>query len=684
MKKIISLCIIFITAILFYYAYDSLNYIHYSKIISLENGLSAGKTVYSFSFKDETEAFEAIQDMAVFASQNDIQFLSKSLIPNEEGTYLYHYYVQTSDDAWIYERIRLTGGTKLDLCDPTIKGYLSSDSGDTAALGTYAAYDNRYFRHENEVIRIMNISNADRIESSFSLYFQSTQQARKALQYLSFHYPDAVVQSHSGGGGGSDADIESTYQNKQILLTAFCSLLIIVMSLLCLIVKDKKEILILKMQGHSALSIVCRLYLKFLFFLFLLFCITLGLLACIVLPSFDVYFGELFDQMVRYTATAAIMLPLILVCSCIYIRQTTNLLELKNGESTQWMNRINFILKIAISTVILFPFITAFNKLIPNIQKLHYLHANKEKLTDLSTFSYFNGSSEELQGLYDQTIYFDMSDYATFSNFASYMFEGISLKDAYDQEESLPLLYVNTTYLLSRQLTFYDEQQQCIPINRFKGKTYLIPSAKKDLYKPNDGEIIYVKHTGRHYNLDASQALYTVNDPILIVYGQYKGMNIYPTSVMFPGMGRKEIDAMVEQTTQRPFLIHSMKANVSRSITFCENNIISSGTTIVMFGILYTLFIIQFCYLYIDNNRKMFAVSYLCGKTRIQRYGKLWLIDMLVYLSVILAAKVQLQVPFALSLKFTVLFFLFDSMVLLLFIRKTEKKYLIPTLRGGG
>ena len=141
---------------------------------------------------------------------------------------------------------------------------------------------------------------------------------------------------------------------------------------------------------------------------------------------------------------------------------------------------------------------------------------------------------------------------------------------------------------------------------------------------------------------------------------------------------------MVEQTTQRPFLIHSMKANVSRSITFCENNIISSGTTIVMFGILYTLFIIQFCYLYIDNNRKMFAVSYLCGKTRIQRYGKLWLIDMLVYLSVILAAKALLQVPFALSLKFTVLFFLFDSMVLLLFIRKTEKKYLIPTLRGGG
>ena len=110
---------------------------------------------------------------------------------------------------------------------------------------------------------------------------------------------------------------------------------------------------------------------------------------------------------------------------------------------------------------------------------------------------------------------------------------------------------------------------------------------------------------------------------------------------------------------------------------------ISCAAITMIFAVLYSLFILQFCYLYIDHNKKEMALSYLCGKSRIERYGILWLINLIVYLAIILGAMLAFHYPLSICLEFTMLFFAWDALHMLWFLKRMEKKELIAALRGG-
>lgn len=684
MKKIIYIYILFLASVLFYYTYDSFNYIHYSNIFNLENGLSESKHPYALNLYDTEKESEILNAVSRFAKEQDIQFLVHELMPTDDGTYLYHYYVQTTQDDWIYHTIRMTGGEKIDLTDASGTGYLSSDKNDENAAGTFSSYDNRHFEQEKEVIRILHFANRkETAPSSVSFYFDSEQSAVKMQEYITEHFKDSCHLERVNGQGGSEEAIHSTYRNSEISFAIVCSFIILLLLILCRIVKDKKEILIMKMNGHSTPFIVVKLYLSFLMSACVLFSFSLFSIALFVIRSFDPYFNELYKELFHYVLYAFLAVPLILAFSFLYIKHTTSVLELKNDQSFYLMNYANVFLKIVISIFMLTPFITSFNKLISRLQKYHYLKTNETVLNDFYTFSYYSGDRADLQPLYDQTIYFDMSDYAYRNDFTFYMMSGLSLYDTLKEEEALPLLYVNKTYLRKKNISFLDEFHQPVDMERLEDKTYLIPLSKKNLYHPEDGEIIYVETTGTHQNWNASEPLYQIREPILVLYGKYAGMNIYPNAILFDGMDRSEAEHLIRSVSSDDFRIHSTRANFNREMVNCEDDILSCGFITLTFGLLYGLFMLQFCYLFIDNNKKEIAVNYLCGKTKWEIYGFMWLINLAIYLTVILVSMLLLQYSLSSCVRFSSLFLLLDTIIILIFIHKTEKNDLIPTLRGG-
>lgn len=684
MKKILGAFIIFLACALFYYTYDSFNYIHYSNILNLENALSNEKHCYNLVIENQEKAEDLVKAVTAYSDDHNIQFIIKKLMPTEDGTYLYHYYVQTVDDRWIYKSIHMTSGKKISLTSSTNKQYLSSDSNDKNAAGTFSSYNNKHFSQENEVIQIMNVSNLNAAdEPIITFYLDSEESAKDIKNFLSNYYTNDFQFQAAGGYGGSEESIQSTYRSGEILFVIICSIMITIFLIICLITKDKKEILIMRLHGRKTLSIAIKLYLRFLAVLYLLFTISTFLLLMFFTDVFDPYFSDLINESFSYMLYGMILVPIVLLASAIYIKTTTHVLELKNNQSYSLMNYANIGLKIIISIVVLSPFITTFNRLIPNLQKYQYLKTNESYLRSFYTFSYFNGSSEELQKIYDQTIYFDMSDYAYMNDYTAYSLTGLSLYDYQGIEESLPLLYVNKTYLIENNYQFYDEDHNKIDLSKFKEKTYLIPLGKSAIYRPDDGTAVYVESTGVHKNLHADQPLYQVKQPILVYYPKYTGMNIYPNNVLFSNKSRSEIEALVSSITNKSFLVHQMDANISRELINCEDTILSCASITIIFILLYGLFIIQFCYLYMDNYKKEIAIGYLNGKSKIERYGSIWLINFIIYVIVILASLLLNHYPISICIEFSLLFFILDTINILFFIHKTEKHEMVPALRGG-
>ena len=86
------------------------------------------------------------------------------------------------------------------------------------------------------------------------------------------------------------------------------------------------------------------------------------------------------------------------------------------------------------------PFVTSMNMLVPNLSQYIHISMNAEKYEGYYNISYFEGRREELQEIYEQTIYFDMTDYALMSDAAAYALSGMPLneEDRID-EYNLPL-----------------------------------------------------------------------------------------------------------------------------------------------------------------------------------------------------------------------------------------------------
>lgn len=101
---------------------------------------------------------------------------------------------------------------------------------------------------------------------------------------------------------------------------------------------------------------------------------------------------------------------------------------------------INVILKIAISIIIMMPLVTSLNQAYFNLEKYIYTKQHYQEYTDYYTFAYFEGNKEELEEVFQQNIYFDMSDYNYASDINAYAYTGMP---NIENTENLPIIYVN-------------------------------------------------------------------------------------------------------------------------------------------------------------------------------------------------------------------------------------------------
>jgi len=638
---------------------------------------------YELNIYDEEYKSEIMQDILQISRENEFQFITTDRIPTDDGSMLYRYYINTFDNDWIYDNIRMISGDVIDFTNPDEKNYMSSNINDPNAKGTFSSFNNRYFMQENEVFQFMNASThlKNAYNQSFSFRIDGEKAGLEIQKILNEKYDSKIMEFEMLGFQSADIEsINSVYRTSDIIFAFGYSIIAIMLIMICIIIKDKKEILIRKMNGQSSLYIVYKLYFLPLIFSWLLYSLTFVCLWMIFIGFDFQFFKNVFYDIVKFVVVGFFTVPLILFLSYIYIFFTTNIIELKNNQSLKLMTHTNIILKIMISVSMLMPFVTSLNMFIPNFQRYMHLEKMKEEYQDYYYLSHFEGSDNELNQLFQDNIYINFDDYNLASYFTNLMKTGIPYGE--DPVMDIPIIHVNQKYASSYE--FIEDNGQKVDISSYQKPIMLIP----DKYKNDDidfsGEQMIVKETFRHINLNFRQSVYAITDPVIIVHHDFNSMDFSHSTLYFQTQNRDMLEKAISSITDAPFGLLKVQNGINYSQVKSEFVFIQTISYFIIYTFVYSLFMLQFILLYIQDNKKELTVSYMLGKSRLDRYGNLWLINLCIYLFVILIVLLFRKIPILLCIEFVIIFLTFDCIVLWLLIRRFEKKNMVSYLKGEG
>ncbi|WP_050637433.1 hypothetical protein [Candidatus Stoquefichus sp. SB1] len=687
MKKILIIYIVFVASLLFYMSYDSYNYMNCARIANISNKITEELFICNIDVDDSLAIAEVFNTINEFAYKENTEFVLNENIVEDDGTMLYNKYLYATDNQWIYDTVRMTSGQKIDFMKKaTSQDYLSSNKNDKQAKGTFSSYDNTYFAYENEVYRFYSAkSSVENMKSkSFSVDMVDAENANKLSERLIEKYGNHLKCEVNHPYGGSESDILTVYRYSDIQFAFICSFAIMGIMMICIITKDKREILIRRMNGNNAFGICIRLYSQTLFVDFVVFVLTIIIIWCVLIGKWDSYYIELFNDMKRFSTYAFLSIPCLLILSGVYVHYTVDIRELKNNQSLKVMNNLNYLFKIGMSLFLIVPFVTSFHATLPHIIKYQYVQSNKEKIEQYWHFAFSEASPEEMNEIYKSCLYVDMTDYSHMSKINAIM------KPGYDSGEgnmSVPLVTVNDNYL--KDFTLFDLNNQKINIASLPEKTMLIPEqyqhtelTPSQMYEAENK--IIVKNTGTHYNLQVRESNYKLDNPIVLLIHDYSG-DVSWNNIYFKAETKQkynELHNYIQSITKKSYKLLNTSADITHYTISAQQVFTELFSKLFIYGFVYLLFILQFMTLYIQDCRKEMSIQYMLGKSKWDRYGNMFIINVCIYLCIILLGVLWQNIALSMCLEFSAIFFSFDSLLMFVYIKLFEKKSIVLSLKG--
>lgn len=686
MKKMLLCFMVFISCMLFFYSYDSYNLMNYARILNISNQMSNNKQYCNLSFINIDKKQDVLRDLVQFSIDNDIQFSLHDTPMTDDGTVVYCEYIYTLSNDWIYNSIQMKSGDKIDFTNINEAGYLSSDANDLLASGRYTSYDNSYFARETEVIQLRSVKDVGNLywEQTY-LVTDSQYNAEKLVNYLNQKYEKDIVMDLSYPHGGTEQDILGVYKTNEILLIVICGFCISFLILVCIISKDKREIIIRRMNGQNIFLITIQLYLKMLVLAYCVFVFMLTVMWFIFVGEYNSYYHELFSDVKMYCIYGIIFVLVLLVLASLYIKNTTNVLELKNSQSAKRMLYVNYVIKIGMSIILATPFIVNLTEAIPHIQKYKYIMDNEDKLMNFYKIANVERMKENGKKEIMQYPYCNMEEYGLTRS--PYFIEGMDSSEIEDYVMNTPLVVANEAFLKDYEL--YDENNERIDLTILEHKTLIIPSKWKGKeLKPENkytsNHQIYVQSTGTIDNLSVGELFFQLDEPVILFVNEFEEYSMDHVHFFLPKTKQKDREYYEKELSQYAeyFVVNTSNRDVRYNLGKVQTQVIDLLTKIVLYFVLYSLFVVQYIMLYIQDYRKELSVKYMLGQSKWNRYGDMFIVNLCICLVTILIGVLINYNSFIVSVQFTGLIFLFDSFIMLLFIKLFERKSIVLSLKG--
>lgn len=598
------------------------------------------------------------------------QFVNQLIKFDTEGTFVIHY-VEANDIYNMFHFIVYTHNNNiiedfsnhqasgLSFDNENETGYYASDLDDQQATDHIEIIDNGLFLTYREKVRIMPVLTGieklqERLGSSadFMLFFYSDNNKEFEQKFSAFLEESGMSSQISytnfyGGYAGAQINILMANGIENINRIIICLLVIYILFMVIEIYRKKKTIMIQNLHGISLLKIVSRLLIKMLIMHFIVF--VIGLIISITLWTG----GKVYQEKELLEQLRTVILLMAGSCFVIFIGiyvLSYLLLGIKNMKKSE--NSIKSLIMISAMKIIFVIIISS--GLISMI---------KETYQDIKTYYFFNKYEDILENLGEISLYYSDPDdmnkvfeyylkndgyFADFSIYEGNTYEflkenfGEDMDEEELQEASLeyPVIYANVNYIESYDRPIYKSDGSRLDLQKIKENVMLVPEnctltdfTKYSNQINDEADIIRIKSSGMYIDYTYNTEDFIYYNPILYIVTQSNSL-IYKEYLTIPlnKVSDKDIAKTVEKLTHKKVRIESGKEKMEVRKYGIKARLIDTGVILILYLMIYGSIVYQSIYIYVEEFKKILIIQYLFGKKKIERYGSLFIFDIIIYM----------------------------------------------------
>lgn len=697
MKKIILLFTVVIASIMFYHSFDILNYTQYAKIVSfpdaiLNNNVAHVPIHINANKSGNDDILKALLNQA---KEEGRAILYQAHPYSDTGYNQYHLYLYEPDndimETYYFENTK----EAIDFSkDDSVRYYTSAE--DINSYNKIRAYDSSYFIKEGSHVYIhpfiQSLGKSFEDEGiSMMIYGDNVEQfinnvkANLTTSNVDFNWQD-LSQDYEVG---TYKEFESSKQNALILslMTCFVALILAYFSL---VMKDRKKITIYKMHGYRDVIIILKLYGILYGQMLITFVITYGFWILFKTQIQNELFFALYYQIMKQIIYMLFFIPVLLFTTKLYIRYTCNVLSLKGDHNLEKIMMMNYVMKVVLGIFLITPLINSVNDCVPLFKDYMLMRESEEAIRNnlylKRPLSYKDIAFSNQ--LLKMGIYSDFDTYAIFSDKDNPF---ILNDDGLDENAYMahPYIVSNENYL--KKYRIEDEVGNPIQFENLKDNTLLVPSAYKEndlraYMQGNISDIIYIANNDTMINESARSITHTLRNPII------RYVNTWNNSVInhclhLPLTSEKNIDYYMEKAIESGVDLGNIAfgytyADYDYYMVNAKQGFIELQSMILLYVFIFSLFLYQSIYLYVKKNQKQMAIEYIHGKSKIQRYGEIVIINICIYALIAIFSIILLHNSVHDTLLFVLFFEVFELILQYAFLRYYERQNISTILKG--
>ena len=697
-KRGIWVITIFISVIIGYLSFVNMENVQYYQLGAIQDYVSSQiqkETIMLWSQFQNEHQKEGVMSLIDYCQEHHLTMLMVTG-DNQGGVHFSNYYLYT-DQSDILNGISYSDKNQtIDFRQYDRHQYYTTYQNDPNNSGVMVTVNKEFFHDFHDQYRIHNFYQIDEViknnNNHISLFLYSNHR-EDLLTDMNNVFLKGHISYQDLTDGYSPAQLDNIHQDNQMNMLKVMVVMIVVIGLLLVVylMKLKREIMIMRLNGLSIFKIMRMKLGYFVIVEMFVFMISLIITMYINAGKIAVYNYAYYQLFIKYVSIFLILLILLGIIIYIFIYFNMHLKYLKQDYQIKYFAQINVLIKVIVVSLLMIPFIEMIQTSIDSIIQYKGIVENRVLIDQSAYFDSDMNTSENTEEVFNYYLhnggfYIDFDYYQNHTK--EYLLEVIPKED-YDEIDDMvidyPFVLANANYFNNQIIE--DENGHVLDLSQFNEDVLLVPQEYKNKnLKKVMGEkqykVVYVKKTGNCFNIKLSQPYYLSNPVVHLVTHKSDAARLYYMNLLTQEKSIQDYQNEVKRMTNETIEMYSNEKISSVNLAIIQRTLQETLFTIVLYVALISILIYQITYFYVSENQIQIALSYMNGYSYRERYRELYMYTFITYVSILIIGIAIIRVYFLEVIMFNICALGFEFIVLYGLIKKFGNSNVANILKG--